>query len=126
MANIPTIPMTVSLQLSFANTVAYGGLPIPKLIPRAIDGSVYDCTGVIAANLTVAAPTALNPNATIVEVLAISVADATGITLSITEANTADLAAKLLSRNVPCNINALTATDAFLAATGNLAMQVTP
>lgn len=96
-----------------------------KFVPKNVDGTIFDCTGMSAATLTYNIPTLAAPVNEVGQTLTIDTADATGITVTATPAQ----AAVFFIDNYPSKAYSLVGfdgTNTSVLGKGNLNCVVTP
>lgn len=96
-----------------------------KLIPKNLDGTVYNCTGYNVATLYYPIVTPL-ATTTGTQALTIVTADATGIVVNTSESQSTTLAGNLTQNSTPCTIVIGDGTNTAIASAGTLSLVTQP
>src|SRR6185369_7343220 len=96
------------------------GTPLAKLSPKDESGSVLDLTGYNAATITIKNSTPGAPTGVYSSGMTIGTADATGIEVRLTPAQSQSIAAALNSGSSSCWVEVGNGTDTLWASTGSL------
>jgi hypothetical protein len=111
MAEINVTPSQANLTISMNGNDNTATSPQIKLVPLNPDGTIYDCSAINGATLQFAAPTAASPSSVFAQAMTVGTADATGVVVSLTPADSVIVAGKMTQQNAKACITATNGTD---------------
>jgi len=126
MAHLNSTPDNFSITLNYSTYATFATGAQVKLVPKNIDGTVFDCTGMNAASLNYFYPSPGNAERQANQPITVGTADATGIVLSLTPAQATAIAATMTNTNAPADITISNGTDTMIAGKGNVALNLVP
>ncbi len=126
MANLTTVPDAAQIQLNFSIGGNQASSWQHKYVPKNIDGTIFNCTAAATATIYVNTPTYINPSNNANFPCTIGTADATGVVLSMTEAQVINLLSAMTSGTTKYTIAINNGVDNFLTGIGNVIVAVQP
>ena len=126
MANLTTVPQNVPITISYSASVPIGSGFQQKFVPKNIDGTIFDCTGLDGATFNVLTPTALYPQGVASNSLTVGTADATGVVLSCSETVAAAIADIMQTNSAKYSIQATDGTNISLVGIGQITLNIVP
>lgn len=126
MANLNTQPQSVNLSLTRNQQYAFSAGWLQKFVPKNVDGTIFDCTGLVGATLAVIQPTLTSSLAEVSAACTVGTADATGVVLSMTPAQADSLFAQLNNTNLNYSIVATDGTNLSIVGKGSLQVNMLP
>jgi len=128
MATLDSIPAQQTLTASYSRSQASGGMGKIKLIPKNLDGTVMDMTGFTGASIILPLATPIAPTTVQSNSLTIDVADATGLSVSLTQSQLTTVLNNMINlpASNPYSITAVNGTpDTVLVASGTFVVNIT-
>jgi hypothetical protein len=126
MALQPTTPDTKALSGVFSNSQGSSGIAEVKFVPRNLDGSILDCTGMTGIDLRIPQPNLSSPQATVAVAGTVGTADSTGVIFSMSISQMGTLISNWFSTGVSIPFSAVGSdgTDSWVLNNGTLVMKV--
>lgn len=128
MANLASQPDTANIVLNWTQSNSFAtGSPAKKYVPKDLAGSPIDFSvGTWGCVVQLAAPTPRLPNATAGGAATVTAADASGITIQMTQSDATTTAGAMTANNAKVTLFVSDGTNTLIAATGNVVLNLTP
>jgi hypothetical protein len=126
MASQNTIPATVNLVMQYSENFSLPSLQAFKMVIKNADGTIKDCTAVTSVPYYYQVPTIHNPAAVANNSFSTVSGDATGLTVTPTEAESNALAGNLTQNSSKITLEWSDGTDVGLAGVGTIILNVNP
>jgi len=128
MANLASQPDTSNITLNWTQSNSFAtGSPSKKYVPKDLSGTPIDFSvGTWGCVVTISAPTPRLPNATAGGAATVTAADASGITIEMTQSDATTTAGAMTTSSAKVTLFVSDGTNTLIAATGNLVLALSP